>query len=127
MFTYTCQFRVNTNIIAKIIAVGPTAPDGNQLLAIGELPLPSCNIVLIPNLNKGEFILNGRLKNNSDEEITIEVLNILGQTIYKINAKSVEGKINEQVILSNTLANGMYLLNLHSNAEHYVFHFVVER
>ncbi len=85
------------------------------------------NVYLIPNPNKGEFTVKGNLAATIDEDLTIEIVDILGRSIYKGNAKSTEGKINEQVVLSNTLANGMYLLNLHSNTEHYVFHFVVER
>ena len=85
------------------------------------------NVYLIPNPNKGEFIVKGNFATIIDEDLTIEIVDILGQTIYKGNAKAFEGKINEQVVLSNTLANGMYLLNLHSNVENYVFHFVVER
>lgn len=85
------------------------------------------NVYLIPNPNKGTFTIKGNLATATDEEITIEVVDIIGQTIYKGYAKAIDGKINEQIVLSNTLANGMYLLNLHSNAEHYVFHFVVER
>ena len=85
------------------------------------------NVYLIPNPNKGEFTVKGNLATTIDEDITIEIVDILGQSIYKGNAIAIEGKINEQVVLSNTLANGMYLLNLHSNAEHYEFHFVIER
>jgi len=85
------------------------------------------NVYLIPNPNMGEFTIKGNLTTTIDEDITIEIVDILGQTIYKGNAKAIEGKIYEQVVLSNTLANGMYLLNLHSTAEHYVFHFLVER
>ena len=52
---------------------------------------------------------------------------MLGQVIYKQNATTQNGSLNEQISLSNSLANGMYLLNVSSGTEHKVFHFVIEK
>lgn len=52
---------------------------------------------------------------------------MLGQTVYSSKVIARSGEINEGVQLSNTLANGMYLLTLRSETEKKVFHLVVEQ
>lgn len=126
--TYTVSNAAGcTNIATKIIAVGPTTPDVDQSLVIKNLQISVGNVVLIPNPNEGEFILRGSLKNAGDIDVIIEVIDVLGQVVYTCKAAIQDGKVNEKVKLSNTLANGMYLLNLYSSSEHYTFQFVVER
>ena len=117
-----------SNQATKMITVGTSAPgsEGNSLIT-ENVPLSDGNILLIPNPNKGEFTIKGNLNTITDEEITIEVVDILGQSIYKGQVKVVDSNINEHVVLKNTIANGRYLLNLHSSGEHYVIQFVVER
>ena len=118
--TYTVNDEISSSITITKVIVNPLPESVITFNKEG-------NVHLIPNPNKGSFILKGNLATTADEEIAIVVSDVLGQTIFKGNAKAIEGKINEQVELSNTLANGMYLLNLYSSNEHYVFHFVVER
>jgi hypothetical protein len=48
------------------------------------------DIMLVPNPNKGDFVVKGSLASKANEEVTIEVTNILGQTVYtgKLTAKN---------------------------------------
>lgn len=116
------------NIAIKVITVGPTTPEeGKVSVAIDNVKLADRNIVLVPNPNGGEFILMGTLKTTDDVDLSIEILDFLGQIVYRGKADVKSGQVNEQVKLSNTLANGMYILNLHSVGEQYTFHFVMER
>jgi hypothetical protein len=85
------------------------------------------DIRLIPNPNKGEFTVRGTLAAVADAEVTLEVTNMLGQTIYSSKVMTQNGTINEEIKLNNSLANGMYMLNLRSGSENTVFHFVIER
>jgi subtilisin-like proprotein convertase family protein len=85
------------------------------------------DIMLLPNPNKGMFIIKGSLASENDEEVYVEVIGMLGQKVYSGKTIAKNGKINEQVQLSNTLANGMYMLNIHTTTEHKVFHFVLEQ
>jgi hypothetical protein len=57
----------------------------------------------------------------------VEITNMLGQVIYTARIMTHRGIINENIQLSNTLANGMYLLNLRSDSDNKVFHMVVEQ
>ena len=89
-------------------------------------PVPA-SLSLLPNPNKGTFTVKGTLGSMDDEEVTLEVTDVLGQVLYKEKVTAHAGKINETITISNTLANGMYMLNLRSNTEKMVFHFVLEQ
>ena len=82
---------------------------------------------IAPNPNKGEFNVSGRMTSIADESVVMEVTNMLGQVVYKGAIKSTGGKINEQIVLGNNLVNGNYILNIHSDTEHYVYHFVLDK
>ncbi len=88
---------------------------------------PVASINVLPNPNKGTFSVKGNLGTLSDEEVTMEVTDVLGQVIYKSKVTARGGRLNETLTLSNTLANGMYILNVHSTTESKVFHFVIEQ
>jgi hypothetical protein len=85
------------------------------------------DVRVIPNPNSGAFTIKGDLGNTVDEAVTLEITNMLGQVVYNNKVMSHQGKLNEQVQLNNALANGVYLLNVHSGSANNVFHFVVEK
>lgn len=85
------------------------------------------DVRLVPNPNKGLFTVKGILTVASDEEVTLEVTNMLGQVVYRKGITAKNGIVDEQVQLNNTLANGMYMLNLKTSADNKVFHFVLEQ
>jgi hypothetical protein len=62
-----------------------------------------------------------------DVEVTLEVTDVLGQVIYNNKVIANGGRINETLLLNNTLVNGMYMLNMHTTTEQKVFHFVIEK
>jgi len=84
------------------------------------------NVRLIPNPNSGQFTIKGTV-GISDPNAFIEITDMMGQVVYKSNVTVKAGAINEQIQLSNTMANGMYILNLHSGTKNHVFHFVIEQ
>ncbi len=85
------------------------------------------DISVIPNPNKGVFSVKGSIADNTDHDVTLEITNMLGQVVYKNNIVARNGVINEQVQLSNTIANGMYILSVRSGDQNSVFHFVMEQ
>lgn len=87
----------------------------------------SNNIRLMPNPNKGNFDLKGSLGTGADEELYVEVVNMLGQTIYTNKIMARNGEVDEHLQLNGNLANGMYLLNLRSGTVNSVYHFVIEQ
>lgn len=96
---------------------------------VGVKPVLNGNsdITVVPNPNKGVFVVKGTLATTTDEEVTMEVTNVIGQVVYKDQVTAKQGKLNQQIQLNKNLANGMYILNLHTEAENRVFHIVVEQ
>jgi hypothetical protein len=118
--TYTLPatgcYAVNT------MAVNPCRFAGEEELT------KAATFTLIPNPNNGAFMLKGNYASNAaEEEVSSEVMNTLGQTVYRTSVSAINGRIEEQIQLTGTLANGMYLLNLHTPVEHKVFHFVISK
>jgi hypothetical protein len=120
-----------TCLVTNVSACAPTTGFKTTVVKIstevGSVSLSSSDIKLLPNPNKGEFIVRGTLGTTDDQELTAEVTNMLGQVVYKEKITVRNGNINERILLSNTLANGMYMLSLHSSNENKVFHFVLEQ
>lgn len=85
------------------------------------------DIHILPNPNKGEFVVKGSVDNVNDKDLSVEITNMLGQVVYRTNVTVTNGKINGRVGTGNTLANGMYLVTLRSESGYKVFHMVVEQ
>ncbi len=85
------------------------------------------DIVVVPNPNKGIFTIRGTLATTADQEVTIEVTDMLGQVVYRSKVMATGGRINQQVSLAPTTANGMYILSLGTDADNKVSHIVVEQ
>ena len=112
-----CGYASFNSITVHVIATG-----------VQQVTAGVADIRLLPNPNKGQFTVKGTLGTIEDEEVSIEITDILGQVVYKNKVMARNGIINEAVSLSSSImANGMYMLNLHSANEHKVFHFVVEQ
>ncbi len=95
-------------------------------VGVKPVTLAGSNLTLIPNPNNGQFTIKGNV-GTASEEVTLQVVNMLGQVIYNQKVIARNGDINEKVQLTGSLANGMYLLNMQSASENRVFHFVIEQ
>jgi len=84
------------------------------------------DVQIVPNPNKGIFTLRGTIGKTSGE-VSVEITDMLGQVIYNNKIATQSGSINERIQLNNNIANGMYILNLYSDAGSQVFHIVVEQ
>ena len=94
---------------------------------VGVAQVASINdLSIVPNPNKGIFTIKGSVGSSVDATVTLEITNMLGQVVYSNKVTAAGGNISEQVQLSNSVAPGMYLLNVRSGSETSVFHFVVE-
>ena len=85
------------------------------------------DITVVPNPSKGIFTVKGNLASATDQELTIEVTDMVGQVVYSNRLMAHNGELNEKIELRNNLANGMYIINLRSGSEHKVIHMVVEQ
>ena len=106
-----------------------TNNDGTSSASVTPVVVSSMqmDVSVVPNPNTGTFTVKGIMGTKQDAEVTLEVTDVLGQVIYNSKVTAEGGKVNETISLSGTLANGMYMMNVHTATEHKVFHFVVER
>jgi hypothetical protein len=95
---------------------------GAPTLSLGEM-----DIRLMPNPNKGAFMLKGTIGNSVDDNVFVEVTDMLGRSVYSGKIQPQNGRINEQIQLNSSLTSGMYMLSVRSSNEQKVFHLVVEQ
>jgi len=96
-------------------------------VGVGTVNVAAGDLTVLPNPSKGTFTVKGTTGNTTDEDITLEVTDLVGQVVYRSPATAKGGRIDTQVQLGSNIANGMYLLNVHTENGNRVFHIVVEQ
>jgi len=96
-------------------------------LGVNPLTTIHNNTTLLPNPNNGAFTLNAMWNSKTGENISIEVTDVLGQTVYINTIAAQPGNVNTQITLNGNLPNGMYLLHISGQSENEVLRFVVEK
>jgi hypothetical protein len=132
--SYTSTFNQYDSVTCLVTSTGVCAdittfdwvfitvyPLGVNQVGIGN------DVMLLPNPNRGAFTIRGTLGSVSNEDLNVEVTDMLGQVVYTGKFTARNGKVDERIELSKTLANGMYMLNLKSSTDRKVFHFVMEQ
>ena len=82
-------------------------------------------IRLSPNPNNGTFTLSGNTGGVGNAEIHITITNMLGQVVHQQELSVTNGTINAEINLNNSLANGMYLLNMNTGTKTSTLHFII--
>ena len=118
-YTVVNDNSTSIEITEVIVNIMPEAV-GTTMSAIGYLSLT-------PNPNKGEFTVKGLLTNVGKGNVSFEITDMLGQVVYKGNTNTADGKISEHIILSNSLANGNYILNVNTDSGKQTIHFVLDK
>jgi len=77
--------------------------------AIGNVPSPFGDVQLYPNPNEGIFTITGTIAGS--KSLNIEVMNAVGQVVYKDAATITGDKLNKQMNLGN-MSSGIYLLRI---------------
>ena len=106
-----------------------TSPDGEVSTSVTPVVVSSVpfDIRAVPNPSNGTFTLKGIIGTTQDVDVTLEVTDVIGQVIYNNKVTAYSGRISEVISLSNTLANGMYMMNICTATGQKVFHFVIEK
>ena len=110
--------------ISNILAMSVLGSGG---VGVNNVSGGEATISLVPNPNNGSFIVRGNLGLSSNEDMTLEVTNMLGQVVYTGHTEAKNGEFNEQVKLNGILANGSYVLSVRSQHMSKIFHFVLEQ
>jgi hypothetical protein len=96
-------------------------------LSVSDIADLQMDVRLVPNPNKGSFVVKGTIGNTVTGELNMDVTDMLGQIVYSAKVTAKNGVIDEKVQINNTLANGMYILNLRSETSSKAFHFVLQQ
>ena len=94
---------------------------------VSQVNTSAASIFVLPNPNKGTFTIRGTFANTGDDDALIELVDVLGQVVYKEDVAIKNGGINQLVRPVNDLSNGMYLLTIRTGMENKIFHVVIEK
>lgn len=83
--------------------------------------------VLAPNPNDGNFSIKGRMKNMYNGQASIVVTNMLGQVIHRSEAVISNGFINAPISLTQTIAKGVYFVNVTAGDERAIYRLVLDK
>lgn len=119
---YTSTNACGTDAATFVVVVRPDAMCEGGVNNTGTA---ANNLVLYPNPNDGTFAISGSLLGVSDD-VKIEIVNMLGQVVYKNTVANNNGTINEEIQPASKLADGTYILRVHSGEMSKMFHFVIK-
>lgn len=70
------------------------------------------DFLIYPNPNSGKFTLEFCVDDVKGKNLVIEVINSLGQQVYKKEMVQINGCIREVIELDESLSSGVYIMNL---------------
>lgn len=91
-----------------------------------KTPDEEISVSLVPNPNSGAFTINGYCGANAGE-MTLEITNVLGQTVYLDKIMPANGKVNKRFYLNNTITDGVYLARIHSGTKDKILQLVIKK
>lgn len=119
---------ISVEIISNYKCPQPTTASSNGIRVrvltsvdgLGEFS----GLILYPNPNNGKFVLKGNMQTRG--EVKIEIINTVGQVVYKGDIIAHNNLLQEEINLDN-VANGIYLLKLNSGSQTTAIRFRIER
>ena len=81
-------------------------------------------ISLYPNPNTGEFNVSGTA---ASATIKAEVVNMLGQVVFKNSFEVNNGKYNMHIVLDKNLPSGLYTLRLNAGSSKNIVRFSIDK
>jgi len=79
-------------------------------VGIFNLRLSPGGLSVLPNPNKGVFTVNGVFAPTTNE-VSVEIMDIMGQVIYKRTYQIQNGSLKAQIALGEDVANGVYVVH----------------
>jgi hypothetical protein len=118
LITSTMQCAAPDTAISNVLIVGSNVGVANVTPSLG-------NISLYPNPNNGTFTLKGDVESANTNTLSFEILNPIGQIIYRDNAAVQHSSFTKTIDLNN-LADGIYLLHLSAGRQSKTIRFQVQ-
>jgi hypothetical protein len=122
--SYTMSTGCRATHVVSVTATGHRAADDSTSAMV--VTTQGNTLYIVPNPNHGLFTVKGSLGVTSDVDVVLDITDMLGRTIYTNRVVAHNGELNEVIQLNQDVANGMYLLNVHSDVDSKVFHVIVE-
>jgi uncharacterized protein YjdB len=106
-------------------SVNPASPKTNS---VGSIEHTEHSLAIVPNPNRGTFNITGTLANmNTSGDVKIEVIDMLGKTLYAGIATAEKGMLNKSISLSSSVTNGIYYVRIMNNDGATTLKFVLDR
>lgn len=86
-------------------------------VGVGNVGAGNGNVDIIPNPASGTFTINGNMAILSDDQVLIEVRDLKGSVVFAEMTNTNHGQFSETLSLADQLADGMYIVRIHSDAE----------
>lgn len=134
--TYNSSTLVDTDILSVVVtsnapcAIPDTSSDTwnaivNLSVTVGGKVVE--DMKLFPNPNNGTFILSGTFSGmTGTKDAAIEVVNAVGQVVYKDQALVNNGKLDKQMKIAD-IAPGMYIIRIQADGQTTQMRFVVSK
>ncbi len=122
------RFTSATNgcVTSRSVLVNACRESADDASVISEVVPATVDVQLFPNPNNGVFTLAGSVGIASGEA-AIEVVNMVGQVIYRTTANVQNGNIDQHIDLGSNLGSGNYIVRLRTENSSKVFHFVLSK
>jgi len=127
--TNTLNFndKITVLVHSNAMCTSPDSALGNIISVSAGSISSTNNIGIYPNPNTGNFIISGTFNNTTDNEATIEILNVTGQVVYTDKASVHNGMIQKRIDLGTNVPGGMYMLRLRTENDHQTQQFIIRR
>ncbi len=85
-------------------------------------------VTIAPNPNNGTFVLSGVLNTVlSEEKVTVEVINTVGQVIYKEDVQLRKHELDVRIELGDKAHNGLHLIRVSAEGNKQLLKFITNR
>jgi len=118
--TYVTSTLQNGDIVGCVVTSGGPCGGhtGNNNVAvtvsttgINNVAATGLDLKVMPNPNKGAFLISGQMTSTQNEDVTISLSDMLGREVYKRTVTAVGGKLGVAVTIPG-LNDGIYLLSV---------------
>lgn len=134
IFTYN-KYADNDSVTIKVTNNTPCGPYSSTnglrvnvtTVGVAAVNAAEFDVRLMPNPTSGSFFIKGSVTGVASGVVSVDVTDMLGQTVYTGSAQVRSGVVDQRVQLDGALANGMYMVTLRTDGTSKVFHLMLQQ
>lgn len=134
VFTYS-NYADNDSVTIKVTNNTPCGPYSSTnglrvnvtTVGVAAVNAAEFDVRLMPNPTSGSFFIKGSVTGVANGVVSVDVTDMLGQTVYTGSAQVRNGAVDQRVQLDGALANGMYMVTLRTEGTSKVFHLMLQQ